>query len=72
MVENNIIPLLNKYLEDTTKPDNNYWLAYEYEKAGQNAAALSFYLRCAELSKDRDLVYECLIKTWLMMHKLEF
>jgi len=69
MVENNIIPLLNKYLEDTTKPDNNYWLAYEYEKAGQNAAALSFYLRCAELSKDRDLVYECLIKTWLMMHK---
>ena len=69
MVENSIISLLHKYIEDTENPDNNFWLAFEYEKAGQNAAALSFYLRCAELSKDQNLVYECLLKTWLMVNK---
>ena len=69
MVESKLQPLIDKYISDTTNPDSNYWLAYEYEKIGQNAAALSYYLRCAEISEDKDLVYECLLKTWLMLHR---
>ena len=69
MAELQIQPLLDKYVHDPNDPENNYWLAWEYEKIGQNAAALSYYLRCAELSNDKDLVYECLLKTWLCVHK---
>lgn len=69
MVENNIQPLLNKYIDSPQDPENNFWLAWEYEKIGQNAAALSYYLRCAELSEDDDLIYESLIKTWLVVHR---
>lgn len=57
-------PYLDKYLQDPTNPDLNYWLGYEYEKIGQYASAHSYYLRCAELTDDKDLQYECLLKTW--------
>ena len=60
---------IKKYITFPEDPENNYWLGWEYEKLGQNAAALSYYLRCAELSTDKDLVYECLLKTWLCVHK---
>ena len=69
MVESKLQPFIDKYINDPSNPDTNYWLAYEYEKIGQNAAALSYYLRCAEISEDKDLVYECLLKTWLMLHR---
>lgn len=69
MVENKIQPLLDKYINNPTDPNANFWLAWEYEKIGQNASALSYYLRCAELSNDSDLVYESLIKTWLVVHR---
>jgi hypothetical protein len=70
MKELKIQALLNKYVDDPRDCDNNFWLGYEYEKSKQYAAALSYYLRCAELTIDRDLQYECLLKTWLMIHKL--
>jgi hypothetical protein len=60
---------LDKYINEPQNPLNNYWLAWEYEKQGHNAAALSYYLRCAELSEDKDLVYECLLKTWYVVSK---
>ena len=69
MVEQNIQPLLDQYVQNPTDPKVNYWLAWEYEKIGLNAAALSYYLRCAELSEDKDLIYECLIKTWYCVSK---
>ena len=69
MGEKEIQPLLEQYINDTQNPETNFWLAWEYDKIGQNAAALSYYLRCAELSDDEDLVYECLLKTWLMMNR---
>ena len=71
MLENKLQPFIEKYVDNPNNPDSNYWLGYEYEKIGQNAAALSYYLRCAEISEDKDLVYECLIKTWLMLNKTE-
>ena len=55
MVENKLQPYIDKYISDPTNPDSNYWLAYEYEKIGQNAAALSYYLRCAEFTEDKVL-----------------
>ena len=69
MSANKLQTYLNQYVKAPLSPDNNFWLAYEYEKIGQNAAALSYYLRCAEISKDRDLVYECLLKSWLMLNR---
>ena len=71
MVESKLQPFIDKYINDPSNPDTNYWLAYEYEKIGQNAAALSYYLRCAEISEDKNLVYESLLKTWLMLHRTE-
>jgi tetratricopeptide (TPR) repeat protein len=55
---------LNKYLLDPTNPDLNFWLGYEYEEMGQYASAHTYYLRCAELTQDKDLQYECLLKTY--------
>ena len=69
MNENKIQPLLNQYIENPLDPEINFWLGWEYEQIGQNASALSYYLRCAEMSKDKDLIYECLLKTWSCVNK---
>ena len=69
MKADKIQPLLDQYISNPRDPETNFWLAWEYDKIGQNASALSYYLRCAELSKDKNLVYECLLKTWLMVHR---
>ena len=53
---------LETYLKDPKNSYNNYWLGYEYDKIGQTASAISFYLRAAEISDDEDLQYLCLIK----------
>lgn len=47
----------------------NFWLAVEYQNLSQYAGAISFYLRCAELSTDKNLVYECLLKIWECINK---
>lgn len=65
----NLQQQLHKYIQEPLNPECNFGLGYEYEKIGQNASALSYYLRCAELSEDRDLVYECLLKSWYMLNK---
>ena len=53
---------LIEYLLDPENPETNFNLATEYFSIGQTAAALSFFLRCADRSgDDLDLAYECLI-----------
>lgn len=53
---------LYEYLEDVENPELNYKLAIEYKNIGQTAAAISFFLRCADRSGDNlDLAYECLL-----------
>ena len=47
----------------------NFDLACSYHDIQQYAAALSYYLRCGELSKDKDLVYESLILAWDCIYK---
>ena len=53
---------LIEYILDPENPETNFNLATEYFSIGQTAAALSFFLRCADRSgDDLDLAYECLI-----------
>jgi hypothetical protein len=60
---------LRNYINDTLNPITNMELALEYEKIGQGAAALSFFLRTAELVYESNplLAYTCILKTWKQM-----
>lgn len=64
--KHNKFNLLEKYLVDFINNPyidiNNFNLAYEYEYIEQTAAAISYYLRCAEFTKNKDLSYECLLR----------
>jgi len=61
MIEQSIQNSLNSYLMDTENPELNYSLARLYYGANQTAAALSFFLRAAERTSDKNLAYECLL-----------
>jgi hypothetical protein len=53
---------LKEYALDPENPETNYNLAIEYLEIGQTAAAISYFLRCADRSvDDLELAYECLI-----------
>jgi len=53
---------LLRYARDTENPIVNFQVAVEYKKIGQTAAAISFFLRCADrATADLDLAYECLL-----------
>ena len=54
--------LLLKFINNPFHDLNNFYLAYEYESIGQTAAALSYYLRCAEYTVDDNISYECLLR----------
>lgn len=58
---NEIEELLTQYSMDTENAILNFNVALWYEKHGQNAAGLSYFLRCAERSEDKLLAYEALI-----------
>lgn len=50
---------------DTESPEKNYNLALIYELMGQTASAINYYYRAAERTEDKELAYECLLKTAL-------
>lgn len=54
--------LLIKYVYDPENAENNFSLAYLYDRIGQTASALSYYLRTAERTDDDLLKYESLIR----------
>jgi SAM-dependent methyltransferase len=54
--------LLNSYVMNPEDPENNFSLGLYYDTIGQTAAALSYYLRCAERTDDELFRYECLIR----------
>jgi beta-1,4-mannosyl-glycoprotein beta-1,4-N-acetylglucosaminyltransferase len=64
---------IEKYLENLVQnprdPLINFEIAYAYEKEGQGAAAVSYYLRCAEFTNNNTLASECLIRCSLSMDK---
>jgi len=61
---------LNKYVLNPREDIRNFELACSYFDIGQYASALSYYLRCAELSKNDDLIYESLLCSWDCMAKV--
>lgn len=62
---------LHKYINNPHDPYINAELGEEYEKIGQGAAALSYFLRAAELlhTYDPEMAYCCVLKTWKQLHK---
>lgn len=58
----NLDYLIQNFVDDSENPENNYELATYYENIGQLASAISYYLRTAERTSDKNLQYECLIR----------
>ena len=58
----NLNGILLKFINEPYNDYNNFNLAYKYDNIGQTAAALSYYLRCSEYTKDIDLSYECMLR----------
>ena len=50
------------FATDTENADHNYNLAIIYDLLGQTAAAISYFLRAAERTEDKNLSYECLLR----------
>lgn len=54
--------LLIEYVKTPNDIEFNWQLAREYEKFGQYASAISFYIRTAERTKEDLLKFECLVR----------
>ena len=62
---------LHEHLEDVHDTAKLFALATEYDKRGQCAAAVPFYLRCADNEwEDTLLQYTCLLRMAIMYHRL--
>jgi tetratricopeptide (TPR) repeat protein len=53
---------IKEYATDTENPEKNFQLALIYDKLLQYAGAISFYLRAAERTENKDLAYVCVLK----------
>lgn len=53
---------LEEYIQDPDEPTNSFEVGREYELIGQYASAMGYYLKCAELTDDDKLAYECLLR----------
>ena len=53
---------LEEYAKDPLDPVKNFDVGYEYEKIGQTASAVSFYIRAAEKSNDSRVKFESMIR----------
>jgi len=62
------VELIN-FINDPFNPEKIFWLAEKYYNEGHTAAALTYYLRVTEVSKDDNLVYEALLKSGLCLQK---
>lgn len=60
--EDELQNLLTNFALDPEDPDANFQLALWYEKENHTAPALSYFLRCAERTTDKDFAYVALIK----------
>ena len=58
---------LLQLINDPYNDMNNFEIGYSYEKIGQTASALSYYLRCAEFTENDHLAYECLLRMALCL-----
>ena len=68
-MSDNITQLISALAEDSFNAELNFYIAEEYERIGQNASAISFYLRSAEYGEDRNLVYCSLLKVGVCLER---
>lgn len=68
-MDNNLQKAIETFVQSPGDPAANFLIGYEYDIRGQIAAALSFYLRVAETTTDKDLQYECLLRNFLNISK---
>lgn len=63
--------LLHNYIESPLDPYVNAELGEEYEKLGQGAAAVSYFLRASELTHDTNniLAYNGILKTYKQLNR---
>lgn len=57
----NLQELLNNFSYNPEDPDTNFKLAKYYHSIGQTASAVSYYIRTAERTNDKKLMYSCLL-----------
>lgn len=60
---------LLEYIDNPVNPKINFEMGQYYEKMGHVSPAISFYLRCADLTDDNDLRYECLLRMTVCFNK---
>ena len=58
------------YINNSENDISNFDLAAWYENQGHLSPACSYYLRCAELTKDNVLAYECLLRLYVCYKQL--
>jgi tetratricopeptide (TPR) repeat protein len=66
---NNIKELISSLSFEPHSAELNFKIAVEYENIGQNASAISFYLRAAEYGTAKELVYSSLIKVGICLER---
>jgi FkbM family methyltransferase len=59
---NSLSVAVNNFARDPENSELNYDVANEYFNIGQTAAAISYYLRTAERTSDKNLAYECMLR----------
>tara|TARA_R100001015_G_C4598228_1_gene153291 strand:- start:422 stop:1084 length:663 start_codon:yes stop_codon:yes gene_type:complete len=67
---NKLLNKIKKYVLDPDEPINSFELGYQYELMGHKASAMGYYLKCAELTDDKSLAYECLLRKAICMSSL--
>ena len=65
----NIQDKVEEYIEAPDVPENSFECGWEYELIGQYASAMGFYLKCAELTDNEVLAYECLMRKAICFKK---
>jgi tetratricopeptide (TPR) repeat protein len=58
---NDLQTYLNEFVRDPENELNNLNLAKYYHSIGQTASAISYYIRTAERTEDKTLMYACLL-----------
>lgn len=61
---------LTDYVKNIENDVSNFNLAAWYENQGHLSPACSYYLRCAELTKNSSLAYECLLRLYVCYKQL--
>lgn len=61
VIDTNLNHLVTSFVKDPENPDLNLKLALHYKSLGQTASAVSYFIRTAERTNDKTLMYSCLL-----------